>query len=191
MVLRVVRAVLGPHDAEDAWSETFLAALRAYPELPGDANVAAWLVTVAHRKAIDVTRAAARRAVPVGELPERPSRSGRPEDWDPDLWRALKALPERQRHAVAYHYLAGLPYRDIAAMTGGSTDAARRAAADGMRTLRRTYPAHPDGDEDTGEDTGTGAAPPAARAAAAAGRSTGTRGGPGAAAGNETGARGR
>lgn len=194
MVLRVVRAVLGPHDAEDAWSETFLAALQAYPELPGDANVAAWLVTVAHRKAIDVTRATARRAVPVGELPERPSRSGRPEDWDPDLWRALKALPERQRHAVAYHYLAGLPYREIAAMTGGSTDAARRAAADGMRTLRRTYPAHPDGDADTSTDIGastgggTGAAPPAA---AEAGRSTGTRGGQGAAAGNETGARGR
>ena len=140
MVLRVVRAVLGPHDAEDAWSETFLAALRAYPELPGDANVEAWLVTVAHRKAIDVTRGNSRRATPVGELPERVSRTGRPEDWDPDLWRALKELPERQRQAVAYHYLAGLPYKDIAAVTGGSTDAARRAAADGMKTLRRTYP---------------------------------------------------
>ena len=59
-VLRVCRAVLGPADADDAWSETFLAALRAYPRLPGDANVEAWLVTIAHRKAIDVTRAAAR-----------------------------------------------------------------------------------------------------------------------------------
>jgi hypothetical protein len=33
-VLRVCRAVLGPVDADDAWSETFLAALRAYPDLP-------------------------------------------------------------------------------------------------------------------------------------------------------------
>jgi RNA polymerase sigma factor (sigma-70 family) len=143
LVLRVVRAVLGPHDAEDAWSETFLAALRAYPELPDDSNVEAWLVTVAHRKAIDVTRGNTRRPAPAGELPERAGRTGRPEDWDPDLWRALRALPERQRHAVAYHYLAGLPYAEIAALTGGSTDAARRAAADGMRTLRRTYPADP------------------------------------------------
>jgi RNA polymerase sigma factor (sigma-70 family) len=146
MVLRVVRAVLGPHDAQDAWSEAFLAALRAYPELPDDANVTAWLVTIAHRKAIDVARGNARRAVPSADLPERPGRSGRPEDWDPDLWQALKALPERQRHAVAYHYLAGLPYKDVAAVTGGSTDAARRAAADGVRTLRRTYPAHADPD---------------------------------------------
>jgi RNA polymerase sigma factor (sigma-70 family) len=139
LVLRVVRAVVGPYDAEDAWSETFLAALRAYPELPAGANVEAWLVTVAHRKAIDVVRGEARRAVPVAEPPERPDRTGRPEDFDPDLWRALRALPPRQRQAVAYHYLAGLPYAEIAALTGGSTDAARRAAADGVRTLRRTY----------------------------------------------------
>ncbi len=69
-VLRVCRAILGPADADDAWSETFLAALRAYPDLPSDANVEAWLVTIAHRKAIDVTRAAARRAVPVGDAPQ-------------------------------------------------------------------------------------------------------------------------
>src|SRR5258708_6103111 len=72
-VLRVCRAVLGPADAEDAWSETFLAALKAYPQLPADANVEAWLVTIAPRKAIDVTRAAGRRAGPVAEGPARPS----------------------------------------------------------------------------------------------------------------------
>lgn len=138
-VLRVVRAVLGPVDAEDAWSETFLAALRAYPDLDETANVEAWLVTIAHRKAIDVTRARARAAVPAAELPERPSGTGRPEDWDGDLWRALASLPDKQRAAVAYHYLAGLPYKEIAELTGGSTDAARRAAADGMRTLRARY----------------------------------------------------
>ncbi len=135
-VLRVCRAVLGPADADDAWSETFLAALTAYPRLPGDANVEAWLVTIAHRKAIDVTRAAARRAVPVADVPEQPAEDGR----DIDLADALAALPRRQREAVAYHYLAGLPYADVAAVTGGSTDAARRAAADGIARLRKTYP---------------------------------------------------
>ena len=64
-VLRVCRAVLGSHtDAEDAWSETFLSALKAYPELPAESNVRGWLVTIAHRKAIDVTRARARHARP-------------------------------------------------------------------------------------------------------------------------------
>jgi RNA polymerase sigma factor (sigma-70 family) len=140
MVLRVCRAVLGPADAEDAWSETFLAALKAYPGLPEEANVEAWLVTIAHRKAIDVTRASARRPVPAGHLPERPATSGRPEDWDGDLWAALRSLPDRQRAAVAYHYLAGLPYQEIAAITGGTAGAARRAAADGIRNLRQRYP---------------------------------------------------
>ena len=136
-VLRVCRVLLGRHDAEDAWSETFLAALRAYPDLPETANVEAWLVTIAHRKAIDITRAAARRAVPLADVPADPVEDGR----DLDLATALAALPRRQREAVAYHYLAGLPYADVAAVTGGSTDAARRAAADGIARLRRTYQA--------------------------------------------------
>ena len=139
-VLRVCRAILGPADADDAWSETFLAALRAYPELPSDANVEAWLVTIAHRKAIDVTRAAARRAVPVGDAPERPA-AQRADERDLDLQAALVALPRKQREAVAYHYLGGLPYTDVAAVIGGSTDAARRAAADGIARLRKTYAA--------------------------------------------------
>ena len=136
-VLRVCRAVLGPADADDAWSETFLAALKAYPQLPADANVEAWLVTIAHRKAIDITRAAARHALPVADVPTEPLEGGR----DLDLAAALAALPRRQREALAYHYLAGLPYADVAAVTGGSTDAARRAAADGIARLRKTYQA--------------------------------------------------
>src|SRR5580692_5912617 len=140
-VLRVCRAVLGTGDADDAWSETFLAALKAYPRLPADANVEAWLVTIAHRKSIDITRAAARRAVPVADVPE-PLITQRAGGRDIELADALASLPRRQREAVAYHYLAGLPYADVAAVTGGSTDAARRAAADGIARLRKTYPAN-------------------------------------------------
>jgi RNA polymerase sigma factor (sigma-70 family) len=136
-VLRVCRAVLGPVDADDAWAETFLAALRAYPDLPVDANVEAWLVTIAHRKAIDVVRAAGRRAVPVADAPELPSGLGVPTVPADDLWAAVRALPDRQRHAVAYHHVAGLPHRDVARIIGGTPEAARRAAADGIRALRR------------------------------------------------------
>ena len=138
MVLRVCRAVLGAGDADDAWSETFLAALRAYPALPGDANVEAWLVRIAHNKAIDVTRAAARRALPVADVPQRPS-AHRADGRDLDLAAALARLPRKQREAVAYHYLAGMPYADVAAVIGGTADAARRSAADGIARLRKTY----------------------------------------------------
>lgn len=138
-VLRVCRAVLRPADADDAWSETFLSSMRAYPDLPAGANIEAWLVTIAHRKAIDIIRAAGRRAIPTDQVPEVPTPPAR--DWpDPDLVDAVTRLPAKQRHAVAYHYLAGLPHAEVAAILGGSTDAARRAAADGIATLRRTYP---------------------------------------------------
>jgi RNA polymerase sigma factor (sigma-70 family) len=146
-VLRVCRVILGPADADDAWSETFLSALKAYPELPPDANIEAWLVTIAHRKAIDVTRAAARRAIPVAETPEPSARaastadaSGAPgPDEIADLTTAMARLPAKQKQAVAYHYLGGLPYAEVASIIGGSTDAARRAAADGIAALRRAY----------------------------------------------------
>ncbi|MQA97183.1 MAG: sigma-70 family RNA polymerase sigma factor [Streptosporangiales bacterium] len=139
-VLRVCRAVLGPGaDADDAWSETFLAALKAWPGLDEDTNVEAWLVRVAHRKAIDITRARARHAVPVDEVPERPAAGGGLDAEGADLWRAVGELPERQRLAVAYHYLGGLPHADTAELIGGTADAVRRAAADGIKTLRKRY----------------------------------------------------
>jgi RNA polymerase sigma factor (sigma-70 family) len=139
-VLRVCRAVLGPHaDADDAWSETFLAALEAWPRLPADANVEAWLVTIAHRKAIDVIRARQRQAITVDEFPERDSTIGVPGADQLDLWNAVKGLPTKQRQAVAYHYLGGLPFRDIAELLGGTADAARRASSDGISALRRTF----------------------------------------------------
>jgi RNA polymerase sigma factor (sigma-70 family) len=139
-VLRVCRVLLGSHDADDAWSETFLSAMRAYPDLPETANVEAWLVTIAHRKAIDVLRAGARRPVPVGELPEEPAGPGVRGGDDDGLWQAVRALPDKQRQAVAYHYVAGLPYAEIAGVIGGTTEAARRAAADGIKNLRKNYP---------------------------------------------------
>ncbi|MFP5375453.1 MAG: RNA polymerase sigma factor, partial [Acidimicrobiia bacterium] len=102
VVLRVVRALLGADDAEDAWSETFLAALEAYPRLRPGSNVRGWLVTIAHRKAVDRLRAAARAPVPAGDLPSLAG--GRAVDVDegdagrdPALWAALAALPFKQR----------------------------------------------------------------------------------------------
>ena len=139
MVLRVCRAVLGPVDADDAWSETFLSAMRAYPSLDPAANVEAWLVTIAHRRAIDVGRTLSRVPVPAESLPEtRSSTAGSTVD-DPDLWAALESLPDKQRKAVAYHHLAGLPHAEIAVLLGNSPAAARRAAADGIKSLRKLY----------------------------------------------------
>jgi RNA polymerase sigma factor (sigma-70 family) len=141
-VLRVCRAVVGPVDAEDAWSETFLAAMRAYPTLRPDSNIEAWLVTIAHRKGLDLIRSRGRRATPTAEPPEprEPARAPElPELADgAEAWTALKRLPQRQREAIAYHHIAGLPYAEVAAVTGGTVAAARKAASDGIAALRRS-----------------------------------------------------
>ncbi|BBY08153.1 RNA polymerase sigma factor [Mycobacterium noviomagense] len=138
-VLRVCRAVAGPDDAEDAWSETFLSALRAYPRLAPGTNVEAWLVTIAHRRAVDAGRARSRRPVPTDDIADGPAIHSDPASRDQGLWAALSRLPDKQRLAVAYHHIAGLPFAEIAELLGNSPDAARRAAADGIKTLRKTY----------------------------------------------------
>lgn len=143
-VLRVCRAVLGPGpDADDAWSETFLSALRAWPDLPEDTNVEAWLVRVAHRRAVDVVRRHTRAATPAGDADDLAVLSR----WEPRvdderdgaIWVAVAALPARQRICVAYRYLGGLAYAEVAELAGGGEAAARRAAADGVAALRRAF----------------------------------------------------
>lgn len=137
-VLRVCRAVLGPgSDADDAWSETFLAALEVWTELAGDTNVEAWLVRVAHRKAIDITRRRSRQAVPTESLPDLPVTV---EPAETEVWQAVAELPERQRLAVAYHYFGGLPHVATAKLLDSTPAAVRRAAADGLNNLRKNYP---------------------------------------------------
>jgi RNA polymerase sigma factor (sigma-70 family) len=141
VVMRVCRALLGPVEADDAWSETFLAALRAYPELRPDSNVRGWLATIAHNKAIDQIRARVRVPVPAGNVPGRPAGAPDPgpEPADTELHGALAALPDKQRGAVVYRYLADLSYADVAALLECSPAAARRSAADGIASLRRHY----------------------------------------------------
>jgi DNA-directed RNA polymerase specialized sigma24 family protein len=51
----------------------------------------------------------------------------------------LRALPFKQRAAVTYHHVAGLPYAEIAGILGQTEAAARRAAADGIKALRAGY----------------------------------------------------
>jgi DNA-directed RNA polymerase specialized sigma24 family protein len=77
--------------------------------------------------------------VPVAETPDTPVTTDAAV-FDSDLVGAVAALPAKQKQAVAYHYLADLPYAEVAVILGGSPAAARRAAADGIAALRRTYP---------------------------------------------------
>ena len=142
-VWRVCRALLSPTEADDAWSETFLSALSAYPQLAAGSNIEAWLVTIAHRKAIDQHRVRARTPVPVRVVEPLASAPSAP---DEALWAALDSLPPKQRAAVAYHHVGGLPYTEVALILGNTEAAARRAAADGIKKLRLQLTPLPEGE---------------------------------------------
>jgi RNA polymerase sigma factor (sigma-70 family) len=154
-VLRVCRALVGVQDADDVWQETFLAAMRAYPQAGGVLNLEAWLVTIAKNKATDHHRKTLRVPLPAGGMASDQPGAGELHPGAQDagggdvvvravqagevadvVWAALATLPPTQRAAVIYHHLAGLPYVQVAELVGNSEAAARRAAADGMKALR-------------------------------------------------------
>lgn len=134
-VLRFLVASLGRHDADDAFQETFISALRAYPRLRPGSNLRGWVLTIAHRKALDIHRARGRNPVPVAEIRDRPARAPAGERPD-DHWERVRALPPRQRAVLTLRYAADLTHAEIAHALGCSEEAARRAAADGLKTLR-------------------------------------------------------
>ncbi len=131
-VYRFLVSVIGKGDADDCFQDTFLAALRAYPSLRNGDNLKSWLLTIAHRKAIDRARAA-RLTAPLADAPEPAVHAPEP---DPALWAKVAALPSKQRSAVVLRFVNDMSYRDIASVLDCSEDAARRSTHEGVKSLR-------------------------------------------------------
>jgi RNA polymerase sigma factor (sigma-70 family) len=129
VVFAHLRRLLG-EGADDAFQETFLRALRAYPELRNGRHLRAWVFTIATRVAIDETR----RRKPRGDLPELAAEDGLPPH--AELGPLTDELPPKERAAVVLRYGFDFPYDEIAAALGSSEEAARQAASSGVRRLR-------------------------------------------------------
>jgi RNA polymerase sigma factor (sigma-70 family) len=134
-VWRLLRAMVGAQAAEDCFQETFLAALRAYPRLRPESAPRAWLMTIAHNKAIDHLRRAARDRGPSADAAEAIATPAPAPDGA--IWSAVAGLPPRQRAAVALRFIGDLSHREIAAAIGCSEEASRQSLHDGLATLRR------------------------------------------------------
>jgi RNA polymerase sigma factor (sigma-70 family) len=130
-VWRTLRAIVGAQAAEDCFQETFLSALRAYPRLRPDSNPRAWLLTIAHNKAIDHLRRNREQPAEIDPAAEAPPTG------DGAVWSAVATLPPRQRAVVALRYIGDLSHREIAAAVGCSEEASRRSLHDGLENLRR------------------------------------------------------
>lgn len=134
-VYRFLTAAVGADAADDVFQDTFLAALRAYPELTDASKLDRWVLRIASRKAIDHHRAAGRRAIPSDELPERASTDARP-GFDGDLRAAVDSLPPKQRLAVVHRHVLDRSYADVAEAMGITEEAARANVSQGVRKLR-------------------------------------------------------
>jgi RNA polymerase sigma factor (sigma-70 family) len=133
-VFRFLVRRIGPEQAEDAFQETFLRALRAYDRLEHGEHLRAWAFTIASRIVVD----AARRSRPAGELPDDlATEDGRPAF--EELAPLTDDLPPTERAAVVLRYGYDLGYDEIAAALGSSEAAARQAASAGVRRLRKEH----------------------------------------------------
>ncbi len=138
---RFLIASVGAVDADDCYQETWLSALRAYPQLRDAANLRSWLLTIAHRKVIDHARSRARRPVPVAAAEELSSDittldplAGTGDD---ELWAQVATLPIKQRTALALRYIADVSYAEIATVMETSEEAARRSVHEALKRLRK------------------------------------------------------
>jgi RNA polymerase sigma factor (sigma-70 family) len=130
-IWRYLVRLLGREQAEDAFQETFLRALRGYPKLAHARHLRAWAFTIATRVTVDERR----RRAPAGTVPELAGEDSRPAF--AQLEHLADELPATERAAVVLRYGYDLPYADIAAALGSSEAAARQAASSGVRRLRR------------------------------------------------------
>lgn len=143
-VHRFLVATVGRENAEDCYQETWLSALRAYPRLRENGNLRAWVMTIAHHKAMDHHRRS-RRAPAATEDPETLVPAGVAAVAEPlnevvdagGVWAHVAALPVKQRAAVALRFLGDADYGEISTAMGTSEDAARRNVHEGLKRLRR------------------------------------------------------
>ncbi|HXZ58232.1 MAG TPA: sigma-70 family RNA polymerase sigma factor [Gaiellaceae bacterium] len=131
-VLVQLRRMLGRDAADDAFQETFLRALRAYPTLKHGRHLRAWALAIARNVAIDAYR---RERVTSAEIPDLGS-VDEPLPYE-ELRRLTADLPQKERVAVFLRFGYDLSYEDIGAALGSSSEAARQAASSGVRRLRR------------------------------------------------------
>ncbi len=143
-LFRFLVALVGRQEADDCFQETLMSAIRAYPRLDARANVRAWLFTIARRKAIDAHRSGRRRPLPVDDVPEPRDAAKDPTSAnglgiDRELWALVRALPPKQRGAVALRFVAGLSHAEVADALGCSEDAARQSLYAGLTKLRKEW----------------------------------------------------
>ena len=150
LALRVIR---DEALAEDAVQEAFLAIWRGASRfVPERAKASTWILTLVHRRAVDLVRREERRRadpLPEGEL------GGRDPSAEDAAWlrlerervqAALAELPDQQREAIELAYYGGFTQSELAARLGEPLGTIKSRMFTGLRRLRELLDA-PDEEE--------------------------------------------
>jgi RNA polymerase sigma-70 factor (ECF subfamily) len=142
LILRVLR---NPAQSEEVAQETLLEVWRAAARFdPGRGSAVTWIMTIAHRRAVDRVRAetaaaerearAASAAVPVpsDEVAEAVESSLEAER----VSRCLDGLTELQRESITLAYYSGYTYPQVAAVLGVALGTVKTRIRDGLKRLR-------------------------------------------------------
>jgi len=139
LALRVVR---DEALAEDAVQEAFLALWRTAPRfVPERGRASAWILTLVHRRAVDLVRREERRRADALELDAEPG-SG---SVDEEAWlrlqrervqHALRQLPDQQREALELAYYGGFTQSELAERLGQPLGTIKSRMFAGLSRLR-------------------------------------------------------
>lgn len=124
---QIRRLVLNHDDAADILQDTLLKAWQGLDAFRGDSKISTWLYTIAQRNCLTFLQKAQAEREMTQEDPDGYVMDSLEADtyFDGDatqrlLLEAIASLPARQRQVFTLRYFDGVPYEDLAAMTGAS-----------------------------------------------------------------------
>jgi RNA polymerase sigma-70 factor (ECF subfamily) len=133
-VKALARRLLGPADADDGTQEVFVRAWRGLGKFRGESAFGTWL----HRLAVNVLLRELERSrrrmtedISLETLAAEPGSSG-----DPDLERALAALPAGVREVVVLHDMESYTHDEIGRLLGIGQSASKMRLHRGRSALR-------------------------------------------------------
>jgi RNA polymerase sigma-70 factor (ECF subfamily) len=135
-------------DALDATQETFISVFRSASSFRGTSEVSTWIYRIGINASRDVLRRRKRAPVPDSEneaLVAGEVRAAIDEAVAAriDVARALQTLPDEYREAVVMADLGGVPYEEIASLTGVALGTVKSRISRGRRLLARRLEHHP------------------------------------------------